>query len=262
MKFLRLYKTFIAQHIKKLMEYRIDFLTGACSFFINQITNIVFISIVFTQIPELEGYEYYEIIFIYGFSLIPRGLDHLTTDNLWKVAWFVVRKGDFDKYLIRPISPLVHCIIETIQFDALGEFVMGIILMVIASIKLGYEYTIVNVPLMLIAMIFGTLIYTSIKIVGAALAFWMKQSGSLLQIFYGISDFAKYPVTVYNGVVRNIITYIIPFAFTAYYPCAYLLRGDNPLFCIGGVVLSSLILFALSLVIWNKGLLAYESAGS
>lgn len=262
MRFLKLYKTFIAQHLKKLMEYRIDFLTGALSFLINQITNIVFISIIFTQIPQLDGYLYFEIIFIYGFSLIPKGIDHLLTDNLWKVAWFIVRKGDFDKYLTRPISPLVHCIIESIQFDALGELVMGIILVVIASVKLSIKYTFVNVSLLIIAIIFGAIIFTDIKIIGASIAFWIKQSGSILQIFYGVSDFARYPATIYNSAVRNIITYIIPFAFTAYYPASYILRGNNPLFCIGGVVISSLVLLGISLIIWHKGLDAYESAGS
>ncbi len=262
MKFLRLYKTFIVQHLKKLMEYRVDFLTGACSFLINQVTNIVFISIIFGQIPDLDGFEYYEIIFIYGFSLVPRGIDHLLTDNLWKVAWFVVRKGDFDKYMIRPISPLVHCIIEFIQFDALGELLIGVILIVIASIKLSISFTFINMILMIVAIIFATLIYTAIKIFGAAIALWIKQSGSILQIFYMTSDFAKYPVTIYNSAIRTIVTYIIPFAFTAYYPASYLLRGGNPIFNIGGVVIAAVVLMTLSILVWNRGLNSYESAGS
>ena len=98
--------------------------------------------------------------------------------------------------------------------------------------------------------------------IGAAIAFWIKQSGSILQIFYGISDFARYPATIYSSAVRNIITYIIPFAFTAYYPASYILRGNNPMFCIGGVVISSVVLLGISLIVWHKGLNAYESAGS
>ena len=261
-RFFKLYKTFIVQHLKKLMEYRIDFLTGALSFLIGQITNIVFISIIFSQIPNLDGFLYYEIIYIYGFSLVPKGLDHLLTDNLWKVAWFWVRKGEFDKYLTRPISPLLHCIMETIQFDALGELVMGIILMVIASIELSINYTVVNIALLIVAMIFGTLLFTSIKIIGASIALWIKQSGSILQIFYCTSDFARYPVTIYSDIVKTIVTYIIPFAFTAYYPSSYILRNNDPAFCIGGCVALSTIFFLISLFVWNRGLAAYESAGS
>ena len=225
-------------------------------------TNIVFISIIFSQIPQLQGFEYYEIIFIYGFSLVPKGLDHLFTDNLWKVAWFIVRKGDFDKYLTRPINPLVHVIMEALQFDALGELLTGIVLMVIASMKLGISYTFGSVMLMLLAFIFGTVIYAAIKIAGAALALWIKSSGSILQVLYMSSDFAKYPVTIYNGFVRNIVTYILPFAFTAYYPASYILRGNNPLFCFGVGTVVATVLLTLSVLLWNKGISAYESAGS
>ena len=262
MRFLRLYKTFVVQHIKRLMEYRVDFLTGAISFLIGQLTNILFIGIIFDQIPNLSGWNFYEILFIYGFSLIPKGLDHLTTDNLWKVAYFVVRRGDFDRYMTRPINPLVHCIIETLQFDALGEFVIGIILLVYASIKLKVEYTFVNMTLMIIAIIGGIVIFASIKIACAAIAFWIKRSGSILQMLYMSSDFARYPVTIYSGVIRNLITYIIPFAFTAYYPASYIIRGNDPLFCIGGTVIAAAILLSISLFIWNRGMRAYESAGS
>lgn len=261
-RFFRLYKTFIVQQLKRLMEYRVDFLTGATSFLIGQITNIVFISIIFSQIPHLQGFDYYEIIFIYGFSLVPKGIDHLFTDNLWKVAWFIVRKGNFDKYLTRPINPLVHVIMEELQFDALGELLTGIVLMVIASMKIGINYTFVNVALMILAFAFGTVIYAAIKIAGAALALWIKSSGSILQVFYMSSDFAKYPVTIYNGAIRNIITYIVPFAFTAYYPASYILRGNAPWFCFGVGSIIAIILLILAILLWNRGLKAYESAGS
>jgi ABC-2 type transport system permease protein len=244
------------------MEYRIDFLTGAFSFLINQVINILFISIIFSQIPDLQGWNYQQIIFIYGFSLLPKGLDHFCTDNLWKVSYFIVRRGDFDKYLTRPINPLLHVIIEDFQFDALGEFIVGIYLVTSASIKLGLSFGVVDILFLIVAVIFGALIFTSIKIAFAALALWIKRSGSILHMFYMSSDFARYPVTIYNNVIKTIITYIIPFAFTAFYPANYFLTGANPLFNIGGVVVISVILLGISICIWNKGLGAYESAGS
>ena len=81
-------------------------------------------------------------------------------------------------------------------------------------------------------------------------------------MFYMFNDFAKYPVTIYNNVVKNIITYIIPFAFAAFYPVKYILTGDNPLFNIGMTVILSIIIMFMGVIVWNKGIKAYESAGS
>ena len=259
---LRLYRTFVVQHLKNLMEYKIDFLTGAVSFLFNQVINIMFLSIIFSQIPNLVGWSYEEIIFIYGFSLLPKGLDHLLTDNLWAVGWFIVRKGDFDKYLTRPINPLLHVMMENFQLDALGELLLGSVLMVSVWGKCGVSLSFVEWVLFIIIIILAALIYTALKIMTSALAFWMKQSGQIIQIVYMSNDFAKYPTTIYNGAIRTVITYILPFAFTAYYPALYFLTKQNPLFNLGGTVIASVVLLLISYKVWCMGLRAYESAGS
>lgn len=261
-RFFKLYRIFTAQYLKRLMEYKIDFLTGFFSFLLMQAIDILFITIIFSQIPSLEGWSYEQIIFIYGFSLIPLGLDHLFTDNLWNVANSIVRMGEFDKYLTRPFNPLLQVIMEQFQIDALGELVTGIVLICIVAGKVGLVYNIKNVLLFIVAAAFGALIYTDIKIFSAALAFWLKRSSQVLYMLYQVKEFAKYPTTIYNKFVRNIITYVIPFAFTAFYPASYFLTGKNPLFCIGGTVGISLVMFAFSYWVWKRGLNAYESAGS
>ena len=93
----KLHRIFIKQDLKRLMEYKIDFATGAVGMLLAQGVNIVFLSIIFSQIPALDGWKYEEILFIYGFALLPKAIDHLFTDNLWAIAYFIIRKGDFDK---------------------------------------------------------------------------------------------------------------------------------------------------------------------
>ncbi len=261
-RFFRIYRILAAQNLKRVMEYKADFLTGAVSFLIDQAVGIAFIFIIFSQIPQLSGFTFEQIVFIYGFSQIPKGLDHLLADNLWCVGYFIVRKGDFDKYLTRPINPLFHVIAETFQVDAIGELVVGISLMIYVSGSVNLYITPLSVILFLIAIPFAALIYTAIKIATAALAFWIKSSGFVIQMVYGMNEFAKYPTTIYSLPVRLLVTYIIPFAFAGYYPALYILTGNDPLFNIGGTVLISLIFMAIATFIWHKGLSAYESAGS
>lgn len=258
----KIYKILTIQNLKRLMEYKIDFLTGAISFLIDQTVGIGFIFIIFSQIPQLAGFTFEQIVFVYGFSLIPKGIDHLLTDNLWNVGYFIVRKGDFDKYLTRPINPLFHVIAEQFQIDALGELLVGIVLVCSVSGSVGLVVTPLSIIFFILVIPFSTLIYTGIKIATAAISFWTKQSGQITQVFYMANEFAKYPTTIYSSFIKVIITYIVPFAFTGYYPSIYFLTGENLLFNIGGTVLISCVLFAIAITIWNKGLNAYESAGS
>lgn len=258
----KIHRIFIAQEFKRMMEYKGDFIVGIIGFLLIQLSNLLFLWIIFSQIPNLLGWTMNEVIFIYGFSLIPKGIDHFFFDNLWAIGHFIVRKGDFDKYLTRPVNTLFHVLVEKIQIDAFGEIVTGVALVCVTAPTLGASLSIVRVLIMLLIIPFITLIYTGIKTITASIAFWTKRSGNIIYLFYMFNDFAKYPVTIYNRVVQNIITYIIPFALTSYYPALFILKGENPLFNLGMPVLASIILMGVGIFVWNKGIRAYESAGS
>lgn len=259
---MKMHRIFIVQELKRMMKYKGDFLTGVIGFLITQVFNILFLSIIFSQIPTLMGWSFNEVMFIYGFSLIPKAIDHLFFDNLWMVGHYTVRKGEFDKYLTRPINPLFHVMAERFQVDAFGELLVGILLIATALPSIAVEWSIIKVVLTIVAIFFASFIYTGIKIGTTAIAFWTKRSGNITYMFYMVNDFAKYPIDIYNNVVRSVLTYIIPFAFTSYFPAMYFLTGENPLINIGMTIVVSLIVMTIGVVIWNKGIKAYESAGS
>lgn len=260
---LKLHRIFISQDLKKMMEYKVDFLTGVTGVLLGQFFNIFFLYVIFSQIPQLAGWTFEQILFIYGFSLIPKALDHLFFDNLWGIGHFIVAKGDFDKYLTRPVNTLFTVIVEKFQVDAFGELIMGIILLACSLPTVGFNLSVLNVILFILVIPFATLIYTGIKTITASIAFWIKKSGNITYMFYMVNDFAKYPTTIYNNAVKTIISYIIPFAFTAFYPASYFITPDaNPFYNIGGTVVISIVIMAIGCIVWNRGVHAYESAGS
>ncbi|MBR1731011.1 MAG: ABC-2 family transporter protein [Ruminococcus sp.] len=258
----KLHRIFIKQDLKKLMEYKVDFLTGAVGMLLTQAINLFFLSIIFSQIPDLKGYTFEQIIFIYGFALLPKAIDHLFFDNLWAIGHFIIRKGDFDKYLTRPVSTLFAVTVEKFQVDAFGELVVGIAFLCVSIPKINIEINPLNILLFISAVLFATFIYTGVKLITSAIAFWTKRSGNITYMFYMVNDFAKYPTTIYNRFVRGIITYIIPFAFTAFFPASYFLGNGNALYNIGGTVVMATVLMAVGILVWNKGVSSYESAGS
>ena len=259
---LKMHRIFVAQELKRMMEYKGDFIIGIVGFLLCQVSNLLLIWVIFSQIPTLMGWSAAEVVFVYGFSLIPKGLDHLLFDNLWAIGHYIVRKGEFDKYLTRPVNTLFHVMVEKFQIEAFGELIVGVALISATVPQLNDEWSFWRVALGLLIIPFAALIYTGIKTTTASVAFWSKRSGNIIYMFYMVNDFAKYPITIYNRVVRDIITYFIPFALTAYYPAVFILRGENPIFCIGAPVLAAAVLMSLGVIVWHRGIRAYESAGS
>ncbi len=274
MRYIRLHKIFIKQDLKKLMEYKVDFLLGAVGFLLEQAAQILCLGIIFAGIPALcytvdgvvvDSWGFNEVLFIYGFSLIPKGIDHLFFDNLWGLGYWIVDKGDFDKYLTRPINSWFYVLCEKFCVDALGEIVIGIVLIIYSTLSMPAQVAdAINwwrVLPVLAVMPFAILIFTSIKTATAAISFWTKRSGHITHMCYMTNEFAKYPTKIYNTFIKTAITFVLPFALTAYYPAIYILRGES-VWSLPVTVLVSLALFGISQLIWYRGISSYESAGS
>ena len=263
-RYLRLYRVLIFQFFKTVMQSKIDFLMGLFGFFFTQLAGILFLYLVFEQIPDLQGWTLDQLIFIYGFSQLPRGIDHLLTDNIWMVAWRLVINGDFDRYMLRPMNVLFQVIAEKLQPDALGELLVGILLVIYSVSKGVLVMDAWRIALFPLSVLAGAWIYTSIKLLFASLAFWIKRSGPFLQLAYEMAEFAKYPTQIYAKPLRLIITWVIPFAFVAYLPaCFFLDTGSGN--CIGVILIEcgiAALFWIIAYGVFCKGIRIYESAGN
>lgn len=181
-RYLRLYRVLISQFFKVVLQSKVDFFMGLFGFFFTQISGILFLYLVFHQIPHLQGWSLDQLIFIYGFAQIPRGIDHLLTDNIWLVAWRLVINGDFDRYMLRPMNVFFQVIAEKLQPDALGELLVGSILMVYSSLRGVVLWNTEKILLFLVSILAGALIYTSIKLFFASFSFWIKRSGPFFAV--------------------------------------------------------------------------------
>lgn len=261
-RYFHLYNIFLQQYIKKLMQSKLDFFIGVISFFLNQLIGIVFLQLVFNRIPDLNGWSFYQLVFIYGFAQIPRGIDHFFTDYLWVFTRKTIKEGGFDRYLLRPVNPLFQVLVERCQPDGLGEVVVGVLLTCYAAAKLKITITGISLLTFLIAVIAGAVIYTSVKLFFASNAFFMKECYGLLYTAYNMSDFAKYPTEIYSAPVRTVISWILPFAFTAFIPAEYFLKEMSLFNTIGAECLVAAAAFMISYSYFKFGCNHYESAGN
>ena len=267
-RYARLYKVLIAQFFKVILQSKVDFLIGLLGFFFTQILGIAFLYLVFQQIPSLKGWSLEQLIFIYGFAQIPRGIDHLFADNIWMVAWRLVISGDFDRYMLRPMNLFFQIISEKLQPDAVGELLVGIILVMNGLFSGIVIVDGVHIVLFLVSILAGAVIYTSVKLFFASFSFWVKISAPFLQVAYELSDFAKYPTEIYARAIRFVITWVIPFAFVAFFPASYFLGcrdnlgWDGGFAVIGMECLIAILWFGIAYKLFQKGTQIYESAGN
>ncbi len=116
------------------------------------------------QIPMFNGCSINELVFIYGFSQIPKGFDHLFADYIWLLSSRMVTNGEYDRYLLRPIPPLFQLLCDRLQLDAIGELLVGFSLVMISVTNCNVIITPLSIVLFIISIIAGSIIYTFVKL--------------------------------------------------------------------------------------------------
>jgi ABC-2 type transport system permease protein len=80
-RYLNLYWLFLIQRLKVLMEYRANFILGASSTIVWQASSIAAVWVVMQKVPSLNGWNYDEVLLVYGLITLAKSINHMFADN-------------------------------------------------------------------------------------------------------------------------------------------------------------------------------------
>ena len=252
---------YASQYAKTRLTYRVDTVVEIISDLLSQAVNLIFILVVFGHTSLLAGWSREEIIFIYGFFLVPYAI-FSAFFNIWDFNERYIVKGEMDRILTRPIHSLFQVILERIELESLFGAVTGIVIMIYAGSKLGLALHWYDPFIFLVLVVSGSLVYASIFILLASISFWSDSRTDIVPMVYNIGNYGRYPVDIYNRVIRFVLTWILPFAFVGVYPASYFLGRDEWFVFAALTPVIAAIFFTISIMVWNKGVTKYRGAGN
>lgn len=252
---------YVSMLAKARLSYRADFLVQVGSDLLLQAVDIAFLAVVFTRVNALAGWSFEEALFIYGFFLIPFALFNASFAALSDVGGRYVVGGDLDRVLTRPLNSFLQVQLELLRPQALNGVILGVVVIAIASARLGFSWSALDVLATVAGVVGAWLVYGGLWIAVASTTFWTQERGiGLFPVFYNTINFSRYPLTIYPVAVRFVLTFVLPYAFIAFYPAAGLLREEYAL--IGWFTLPvGVLVFTIGLLVWRRGLARYEGAG-
>lgn len=259
--YLRIYVKIIAQDIKTKMSYREDFIISMIGMILTSVAGAVSFWLVFQNFPSLAGWNFYEMMFLYGFSLLTATPAQCLFDNNWNLR-IVVYNGDFIKYCFRPINLFFYYMAEVFDVKGIWQMLFGIGAVVYSWNKLGLAVSVGTVLLFLVAVLSASLFVVALLNIAAAACFWLVQSFFVLQISNTLRDYAKYPITIFGPTLRNFFTFIIPIAFMAYYPSIPFLRPGEVTIITWLTPFLGVLFFYISYKVWMKGAMSYNGTGN
>ncbi|MFA9559221.1 ABC transporter permease [Evansella sp. AB-rgal1] len=252
---------YAAQYLKTRLSYRTDLVIELFSDLLSQAVNLIFILVVFGHTTLLAGWNREEIIFIYGFFLVPYAL-FSSFFNIWDFNDRYIVKGEMDRVLTRPIHSLFQIVIERMELESMFGAVTGIVIMFYAGSRLGMELSWYDPFVFFVFVVGGAFIYAGIFISLAAISFWSDSKTDIMPMMYNIGNYGRYPVDIYNSVIRFVLTWVLPFAFVGVYPAAFFLGRSEWYGYAFLTPLMGVIFLGLAIFLWNAGVKRYRGAGN
>lgn len=258
----RLFGMYFSQYAKARLEYRADFFSAVVASFLGTAASFGFLLIVFSRGVAVRGWKFEEMVFLYGFSLIPFGIFNVFSWNLWMFAERYLIEGRFDRVLLRPVSSVFQVLFESFRLESVESIVTGIVAVLWASRRLGLVLTFGDALLFLLWATAGGVIYVAIFLALTSMSFWIEDRIGISPPVFNLMQFGRYPLTIYDVWVRLALSFVIPFAFASFYPTARFLKRPEFLPEFWAVPFVAAISMSLALLLWKNGVARYHSTGS
>jgi ABC-2 type transport system permease protein len=259
---LRLFLLYFAQYAKVRLAYKADFFIAFFSSMAATVLGFGFVLVLFSKIPKLQGWSFYEVFFLYGFSLLPLGFFNIISWNLYDFGDLYIIQGKFDRILLRPVDTLFQVVFEKFRLESLQEVITGLLVVAVCSRHLHLAWSAAECFWFVVMVVSGAVIYFAVFLILTSVSFWFEDRVGIVPPVFNMLTFARYPLTIYNVFVQFFLSWVIPFAFASFYPTTHFLgrKVFTPYFHLVPVVAASF--FMLAVVIWSKGVKNYSSTGS
>ena len=254
------YYAYIRRCFIAFILFRIDSIISVFSILTVQLASFVALWAITRAVGNIGGWGFFDLMLIYSIFVIISALNQSFLDGVWNVGWHV-RSGLLDVLLIRPKTVFVQLICNRMDLGAIVLAAVGIALLSYSIAALGITVYLSTVLMIVLFIVCGVTISTSLYLIANSVNFWLVQGNEVSALVQLIQEFARYPMGVFPLGIQMIFTFILPFAFTTFYPAA-ILSGRMPISAVFFVLLATAASVIAAVIVWKIGLKTYNGTGS
>jgi ABC-2 type transport system permease protein len=259
-RYLRLLSLQLRTSVLLAAQYRGDFVLDGGLSIVWATTAVAPLFMVYGAQRAIPGWTLEEALVVTGWFIVLQAiLEGAINPGLQAVVEHI-RKGTLDFVLLKPADAQFLVSTSRFQLWRVTSLLTGFAVFGIAFSRMHRWPSPLGVVQSSGLLVFSTLTLYSMWILIVSAAFYVVKVDNLTYLFSSIFDAARWPATVFRGVLRLVFTFIIPLALMTTYPAEALLGRLEPhtlLYALG----ASLAFSAAARTVWLISLRRYSSAG-
>jgi ABC-2 type transport system permease protein len=246
-------------------EYRADLLLTLLAGALYQGTGFLTVWVVLDRFDALAGWTLRDMTLLYGVRMFAHALWVVPFSQLAFLSEHI-RQGTFDRFLLRPVNPLIQLMTTRVRLNTIGDLLGGITMLTAGLLVAHVDWNAGKIGFLIVALLGGAALECGIQLAMSSVSFRaVKADEARFVTDWIFSLYGNYPTKIFGPVGQWVLATVAPVAFVAYLPCAVLLdkaddQGLPPALAFGSPLIGALVAIA-GYRIWTHQLRNYQSAG-
>ena len=243
------------------LQYRANFWLQLLQSGIAVGTGLAVLGLVFSQTPALNGWTPSELLAVMGVHILMGGLiGTLIQPNMERLREDI-RQGTFDFVLTKPDDIQVLSSVREIRIWRAVDVLVGAVVLAVAIAQLESTIGVVEALAFALALVVGGMMIYCFWLILTTVAFWIVRIDEIHELFEGVYQSGRWPVTLYPGWLRISLTFLVPIAFAVTVP-AQALTGRLTPDVLALAVGFGAVLFIVTRAFFRYGLRHYSGASA
>jgi ABC-2 type transport system permease protein len=261
MRYVHLWFSFLKMSWMADLEYRLNIVLRAIGEIGWYIAQLSIFEVLYTHAKTISGWDVHAMRVFMGALFVADVLYIIFFQENAETLFSLVRKGDLDLYLTKPIDSQFMVSLRKVATAYFFNFIGTLFYLAWAIHHLPQPVTVLQVITFFFLIAMGFVSLYSIRFMFSTLTVLLQDAGNIHFVWHQLYRLATRPDPVYPYFMRVIILTIFPVAFFASVPSRVFVEGydwgllfASPCFALGT--------FYLSRKFWNFALRHYSSASS
>lgn len=258
------YASYFRRFLIARMSYQADFWIGIAGNVITTAAGMVYVIFLINgdSVPTLQGWSRDEVLFIYGYSMIATAIFSTCSLNLYQFSDRYIIQGSFDRVLLRPVHSLFQVLFESFNVESIGSLLTGLAVVLYTSGRLHVHFGPLDILWLFVSAVSGGVILIAVFVIVASTGFHFEDKIGISAPVYNLMTFGRYPLPIFGRPIRILLSWVVPFAFVAFFPATHFLGREGYEWLCYGTPLMAFAVSILAGLCWRFGVSRYQSTGN
>lgn len=227
---------------------------------------LLFNYVIFEQTSKIENWTVHEYLFFIGCYFAMGGLiETLFLENCNQFA-DLVRTGDLDFILLKPIDEqfLVSC--RHIDWSCVPNVLLGFGVMGYALWAKGWAFDVAQAAAFLVLFIGGAALSYGFLVLLMSASIWLMRNQSLYEMWWLFTTLMRYPREIFKGTWARpagfVFSFLVPIMLVTNVPASVMAKTLEPGWLAWYALAAAVVVVVVSRYVFRAAMQRYRSAGS